>query len=528
MRHLAGTSTLVRLVLRRDRLRLPVWILAILALVYLSAAAVADAYATAAQREAYAATVGASPTAQAMGGPPFGLSTIGGILVYETSMSALIGVALMAIFLTVRHTRADEDEGRTEMLRSTVVGRYAPNAATFVVLAGASLVIGAGVGFSVLSVEGIAVGGALVFGASIAAFGIVFASIASVAAQLMSHGRSATGLSVSLLGLAFVLRAIGDVGNSAWSWLSPMGWSQQVAAFDKNRWWPLLISVALSVVLLTVAAVLVARRDLGAGVVPPRPGPPVASRLLGGPTGLALRLQRGSIIGWGIGVFVFGLIFGSFSQDLLKLVEDNPTLAQYFAAAGSASLVDSYFAVALLITSLLAAAFAVASVLRIRGEESSGRAEQMLATRMSRAWWLFGSLAVSLFGTVVVLLAGGLGIGLAHAWVSDDMGVVLPLVGQTLVYLPAVLLLGALAVLLIGVLPRWAALAWVALAFSFVIGYLGGLLDPPRWLADLSPFSHTPQAPAEVVTATPLLVLSLLVVLAVAAGAVGLRQRDMG
>lgn len=527
MRHFAGTAAMVRLVLRRDRVRLPVWIVAILATVFVTVNAVRGAYSTPEQIMSYAMSVGGSPTAVAMAGPPFALDTINGILVYETSILALLAVALMSIFLTVRHTRGDEDEGRTELLRSTVVGRYAHNAAVLLVLTVANLVVGAGIVLAMLSVEGVPVLGSLVYGASIAMFGVVFAGVASVVAQVMSHRRTATGVSVSLLGLAFGVRAVGDIGDGTLSWLSPMGWSQQVGPYELNRWWPLALSSVLAVMLIGAAAFLIDRRDLGAGMVAPRPGPATASRLLSGPAGLALRLQRGSIIGWAVGLLVFGLVMGSFSQELVEMVESNPTVAEFLAAAGGGSIVESYFAVMLLICAVIVSAFTVSSALRLRGEEAAGRLEPLLATPVSRQRWLLGSLLVTLFGTTVVLLAAGLGVGAAHAVVSDDAGVIVPLLGDTLVYLPAVLVLGALAVMLTGLAPGWAMAAWAVVAYCFVLGYLGGLLDPPQWVMNLSPFTHTPQAPVDPVTAPPMLWLGGVVLAGVVLGVVGLRRRDI-
>ncbi len=527
MRHFAGTAAMVRLVLRRDRVRLPVWIVAILATVFVTVNAVRGAYGTPELIQSYAMSVGGSPTAVAMAGPPFALDTISGILVYETSILALLAVAMMSIFLTIRHTRGDEDEGRTELLRSTVVGRYAHNAAALLVLTVANLVVGAGIVLAMLSIEGVPVLGSLLYGTSIAIFGVVFAGVASVVAQVMSHRRTATGVSISLLGLAFGVRAIGDIGDGTLSWFSPMGWSQQVGAFELDRWWPLAPSLVLSVALIGLAALLIDRRDLGAGMVSPRPGPATASRLLSGPVGLALRLQRGSIIGWAAGLFVFGMVMGSFSQELVEMVESNPTVAEFLAAAGGGSIVDSYFAVMLLIIAVIVSAFTVGSALRVRGEEIAGRMESLLATPVSRQRWLFGGLLVTLLGTTVVLVAGGLGVSIAHAAVSDDPGVIGPLVGNALVYLPAILVLGALAVLLTGLAPRWAMAVWAVVAYCFVLGYLGGLLDPPQWVMNLSPFTHTPQVPVAPVSATPLLWLVGAVVVGAALGAVGLRRRDL-
>jgi ABC-2 type transport system permease protein len=527
MSDLTGTASMVRLVLRRDRVRLPVWIVALVGIVYLSAAAVRSTYRNQRQIDAYASTVGESPVGIAMGGPPVALDTIGGILVYETGFTALVGVALMAVFLTVRHTRGDEDEGRTELLRSTVLGRHAPAAAACLVVGGASALVGLGSAASLLTQE-VPVEGAVVYGAAILALGVVFTTVALLAAQLMSHARGAVGVSLAVLGAAFLLRAIGDVGDGTLSWLSPMGWSQQVRAFDDNRWWPLLLSLTLAGALLGVATVLLSRRDLGSGVVPPRPGPADASRWLSGPVGLALRMQRGSIIGWSVGVFVGAAVFGAMSQELKELVDSNPAFAEYFAQSGGGSLTDAFFASALLIMALLASAFAVGSVLRGRGEESAGRLEPVLATGLSRTRWLLAGLAVTVLGATVVLLSAGLGVGLAHALVSGDAGAVLPLVGDALVYLPATLLVVGLTVLLFGFAPRLALLAWAVVGLYFVLGWLGGLLRPPAWLLDLSPFTHTPAVPAEELTVAPLVVLVLLAAAAAAAGLAAFRRRDVG
>ncbi len=146
-----GVGPLIRFVLRRDRIYLPVWILALIGLTYLSAAAVRRTYDTPVEIASYAVNVGGSPASVAMGGPPVALYEIGGILIYETGLTALLGVALMAIFTVVRHTRKEEDAGRVELLGSTVVSPHAVITAAVLVAAGASLLVGAGVTLSFLA-----------------------------------------------------------------------------------------------------------------------------------------------------------------------------------------------------------------------------------------------------------------------------------------------------------------------------------------------------------------------------------------
>src|SRR5680860_562806 len=229
---MTGTGALVRLILRRDRIRLPIWVLLIVGIVYASAVAVSDTYSTPDQITAYASTMGTSPAVIAMAGPPYALDTLGGILVYETSLTALVAVALMAIFLVVRHTRTEEEEGRTELLRSAVVGLHSPMTAALLVVVSASVV----------------------YGVSGTMFGVVCACVAAALAQVMTHARGAIGFSVGILGAAYLLRAVGDIRDGTLSWLSPMGWSQQVRAFGDERWWPMGISLGLA------AAAVVAER----------------------------------------------------------------------------------------------------------------------------------------------------------------------------------------------------------------------------------------------------------------------------
>ena len=524
---LTGTVPLVRLILRRDRIRLPIWVLAIVGIVYASAGAVSQTYSTPEEVEGYASTMGTSPAAIAMAGPPVALDTVGGIVVNETAITALIGVALMAIFTIVRHTRAEEEEGRTEVLRSTVLGRHAPMTAALVVVSAASLLVGAGVAASASTLD-VPTGGTVLFGAAVAAFGIVFAAVAVVTAQLMTHSRGATGAALAVLGAAFLLRAVGDVQENWVSWLSPMGWSQQVHAYGDPRWWPLGFSVLFVGVAVVAAVGLAVRRDLGSGIVAARPGPAQASPTLSNPAGLAWRLQRGSIIGWTIGVFIGGAAFGSFSREVQTMVESNPELADFFAQSGQGSLVDSFLSSAVLIMSLVAAAFAVSSAMRLRSEESSGRLEPVLATGVSRGRWLLDGLLVTLAGCVLVVAAGGLGVGLAHGVVTDDAGAVWEMLGYSLAYLPAVLVLAGLAVLLFGCVPRFAMAAWAAVAICFVVGWFGGLLQLPAWFQNLSPFTHTPLVPVEALTVAPLAALTATVALTAAFGLVGFRRRDIG
>ena len=195
---LRGTAQLVRLVLRRDRVRLPVWIVALTALTYFSGNAMGTTFPTQASIDSYADSMAGSPAAIALSGPPIGLDTLAGIVLNKVYLIGVVGVALMAIFEVVRHTRAEEEDGRTELLRSAAVGRDAGAAAATLVASVASLLVGLGVGLAAQA-AGVPFADAILYGASVAALGVLFAGATLFLAQLFTHARGTSGAALALL-----------------------------------------------------------------------------------------------------------------------------------------------------------------------------------------------------------------------------------------------------------------------------------------------------------------------------------------
>jgi ABC-2 type transport system permease protein len=526
MTELVGTATLTRLILRRDRVRILVWVGAVAALMVLTAASVKGLYPTQADLDEAAAANHGNAAAIAINGPDQGLDTLGGQVAYQIGTFGLIAVGLMSTFMVGRETRAEEEAGRFEMVRSMAVGRHASAVAALIVVTGMNILVGALVTLGLVRLD-LPVAGALVFGVSLTALGLVFAGIATVAAQVAENTRVAYGLTGVALGAAFVLRAAGDIGDGTLSWLSPIGWAQKTRPFAGDRWWPLLVMVAATVSLLVAAGALANRRDVGSGLIPPRPGPTRAAPRLGRPVGLALRLQRGSVIGWSVGLFLIGVVYGAIANDVDEFVGDNETVKDVMAP-GSASLTDSYLSRTLLIAALLGGGYAISSAFRMRGEETALRAEPVLATPVSRPRWLVSQLAVTLAGSVVVLAAAGLGTGLAYGIAAGDLGQVPRLIGAAVAYTPAVWVLVGLAIALFGLAPRTILALWALLAVCFVVGLLDELLGLPTWIKDISPFQHTPSLPAADLTVAPLAVLAAVAAALACAGFAGFRHRDVG
>lgn len=528
MSTLTGLPRLVLLILRRDRVRLPVWLLGLWVVVIASASSLPSLYPDQQSIDQYTDLFGDNPALVAFAGPGYGFDTpnIGVILVNETQLWSCIGVALMSIFLVNRHTRAEEDDERADLLRSSVVGRHAPTAAVVVVVALANVLFAAIAAAAFVALD-FPVVGSIALAASFAVSGLAFTAITAVTVQLASGGRAALGLASAALGAAFVIRAVGDIADNWLRWLSPIGWAQSVRAYADERWWPIALCVAFAVGAVVLAFWLSTRRDLGSGILAQKAGPSRAARWVASPVGLALRLQRGSIIGWASGVFLTGAVYGSIGEDVEEMIADNPTYADFLAQLQGASIVDSFFATAMTQIALLAGGFAISAALRPRSEEAAGRAEQVLAAPMSRASWMASHLTVALVGTVVVLAAGGVGIGLSFAAVSGDAGQVPRMIGAAMTTLPAVLVLAGVAVALFGGSPKVAVLSWIGLAVAVLVQLFGQLLQLPSWAQSLSPLYHVPGVPAEEFDAVPVVALLLVAAGLVAVGLRSLQARDV-
>jgi ABC-2 type transport system permease protein len=366
--------------------------------------------------------------------------------------------------------------------------------------------------------------GALAFGLGIGGVGMVFATMAAIVAQLTESARLARGLTAAVLGAAFVLRAAGDSasddGSSVLTWLSPIGWLENLRAFVADRWWVLLLFAAAALLQGAVAYELAGRRDIGMSFLPTRPGPATGRLRTAG--ALAWRLQRGSVLGWSVGFFLAGLIYGGITTGAADLMRDNKQARQIFERMGGQSgLTDALPASLIGMLGLVAALYIVQSVLRLNAEETSGRAEPLLACAVGRLRWAAGHLAIAFGGTALIMLLAGLGFALGY---GKDTG---PVLAACLVQLPAVWAVGGIAVLLYGVLPRGAVAAWGIAGAVLLIGWVGPALDAPRAILDLSPFGHLPKLPGGEMEWGPVLTLTALALALVAGGLAGLRRRDL-
>ncbi|WP_460979354.1 ABC transporter permease, partial [Pseudactinotalea suaedae] len=355
------------------------------------------------------------PMGALFGGPGYGMDDprLEHLLAGLYGVYILLGAGLMSLLTVVRHTRTEEHSGRAELIRSNVVGRHAQLTAALVLTTGMNLVVVGLIG-AVMTGQGFDTAGSWLFAVGVGAVGLSFAGVAATTAQLSEYPRAAAGAAGAALGGAFALRALGDMTSehgNALSWLSPIGWAQQTAPYVLDRWWPLAISVAFAILTAALGYTLSTRRDLAAGLVPPRPGPSRAAPWLRSPLALAWRLQRAQLVGWSLALAVGGGAYGAFTGPALDVFDDAPE-ELLVVMGGTENITSGFLGVLALTFGVTVAVYAVLAAQTARAEEASGRAEPVLATAVSRQRWLGTHLGVVALGSLWLLLVSGLATGI--------------------------------------------------------------------------------------------------------------------
>ncbi|MFD2922286.1 ABC transporter permease [Halobacillus naozhouensis] len=523
------TGRLSRFILRRDRLRIPLWLLGLSFFTLIVPGAFKDLYPTQQARDAMAETM-RNPAMTAMVGPGnLDHYTIGAMTTHQMLLLTAVVVGLMSILLVNRHTRADEEDGRIEMIRSLPVGRLSNLHATLFVLFVTNVVLAliTGLGLYALGIESMDLEGSLLYGAALGATGIIFAGVTAVFAQLSESSRGTIGYSIAVLIISYLVRAIGDVSNETLSLLSPLGWVPQTEAYSSNHWWPILLMIGVSLLLFIIAYRLNAVRDLEAGFLPARPGKKHASFFLKNPIGLALRLQRTGIIAWAVGMFVTGLSYGSVLGDLESFFKSSDMMKQLLKPVEGHSLTEQFIPMLMVVMALLGTIPPLMAMNKLYGEEKKNRIEHLLGRAVSRTRLMFCYYIISAVNGFLMISLAAIGLWAAGTSVMEegfDFGMIY---GAAVAYYPAMLVMIGIVVLLIGFAPKLSIFIWLYVFYSFVVLYLGGIFQFPDWVGQISPYGYIPQLPVEEMDYLPVTILMFLALVLTILGFVGYNRRDI-
>ena len=488
----AGVLRLSRFMIRQDRMRYMWWLVGITAITLIVPPAFNELYPTEQDRNLMAETM-KNPAMEAMVGPgDLANYTLGAMVSHQMLLMTAIAVAIMNILLMVRHTRAEEEEGQAELLRSLPIVRHSQLTASMLTLFGVNLLLALllGVGLYSLSFDSMGLAGSLIYGASLGAIGLFFAGVTAICSQLSESSRGAVGLSFTVMIGCYVLRSVTE-------WIPPFGWLTQVQPFSDNNWVPVGGLVVASLVWFALAVILQGKRDIGSGFLPSRSGRAHASILLCHPIGLAWRLQRTAFISWSVGMLVLGLSYGSVLGDLDSFFQDNDMLAAMIVADENSSLTTQFLPMLMAVLAFISTIPALLSIHKVVGEERKSRVDNVLGRAVSRNKLLASYLALALCTGFTMLSFSALGLWLAGTTSMEEPFTFVTVWQASIVHFPAVVLMIAISTCLIGIAQKATGFVWLYLLYGFLTLYLGGLFQFPKWMEKLSPFGFVSKLPIE-------------------------------
>ena len=495
---LAGWSTCLRILLRRFRVQVVAWLVPLWLLVGVTAPSYESVYPSLATRTVLIEQMRKSPGTRLLYGYVPLPGRLGQLLQWETGTFLLVCTSLMAILLTCRVLRADEDEGLVEILRATGVGRsvpfLVPVALVWVVVGTLSAGVGGLLTWQTGSIEELTVSGAWALAGTICVTGWAFSAIAAVACQLGRQVGQARGLSMLVLALAFAMRVsadqISDGTDSDWlRWLTPLGWRDLVRPYTDDRFAVLLACCAIAIAVMLSAAVLAARREYLDGYLPDRSSSRRRWRVRGH-MDLLGRLSWRSLVGWALASSALALLYGSVSGSIKDLLAPDSPTASWVGKMAVGSPVEQFMSLMTVVTTLLVAVAAVRRMNWLAGLERAGLVEVELAAGVGRGRVLLSQVLCALIESIVLLLVSATVLAATTATqLSDDHAVARSFV-FTVSQLPGMVAAIGIAAALVGLAPRLAGLSWAVVTWSAFAQFFGGLVELKDWAKDLSVLGH--------------------------------------
>ena len=399
---------------------------------------------------------------------------------------------VLGVVITLRSislTRAAEDLGRTELLRSTGTGPAAGLVGQGLTLALQCLFLGIGAGAGLLALEEADGTDAVTYGAVLTATCLTVSFAALVLAQLAPDAPAGRSIALGVVGLMYSGNGMRASKHWDWAgWVSPFRLRTEADPGGDNSWPPILIAVAAGIVVLTLAGVLTSHRDLGQGLVQ-LPVRRSSSLRVSGPLTLAIRLNRCQCLAWALLVSLVAGVLVSLGADVVDLARQGGisggSLGSLLAGDDPGEAFLRYIGQ---LAGALATAQGVSLALRYSGDERSGRLEMVVSTgnrplRILLSSWLVAALGSGLTLICATVAAGYVGRSELDTDLIDAVRLV---AGQW----PAALASAAIATALCGAWPRGRGLAWGPVLVGLGIAQLGGVLDLPKRIRDAGPFAQ--------------------------------------
>lgn len=531
---LAGWGAYLRILLKRFRFQIVAWLVPLWLLVSVTAPSYESVYPSLATRTVLIEQMRKSPGTRLLYGYVPLPGRLGQLLQWETGTFLLVCTALMAILLTCRVLRADEDEGLIEVLRATGAGRsvpfLVPVALVWAVVGALSAGVGGLLTWQTGSIEELTVSGAWALAGTICVTGWAFSAVAAVACQLGRQVGQARGLSMMVLALAFAMRVgadqLSDGTGSDWlRWLTPLGWRDLVRPYTDDRFAVLAVCSAVTIAVALCAVVLAAHREYLDGYLPDRSSSRRRWRVRGH-MDLLGRLSWRSLIGWALASTALALLYGSMSGSIKDLLAPGSPTASWVGKMAVGSPVEQFMSLMTVVTTLLVAVAAVRRVNGLAGLERAGLVEVELAAGVGRGRVLLSHVLCALIESIVLLLVSATVLAATTVTqLTDDHAVARSFV-FTVSQLPGMMAAIGIAAALVGLAPQLAGLSWAAVTWSAFAQFFGGLVELKDWAKDLSVLGHH----LDVVGTPdwkPLVVQAVVGLIGITIGLVAYARRDL-
>lgn len=475
-----------------------------------------------------------NPAMISMVGPtPIGMAseyTIGAMYAQEMLLFSGLFAMIISILHVVSHTRKEEDLGLTELVRSFQIGRQANSLAAMIQTIFVNIILALSIAVVMISfgVETVTVAGSFFFGFSVGMAGIIGAGIALLMAQIMPTSSGATGASLGMVGLLYIIRAATDVSNADLSLFNPMGWTYLTYPFTENNWLPLLFGLIFSVIVVVIAFALEGGRDMGSGYLPEREGRATAKSSLLSVRGLLVKINQGTIISWLIGFVIMGAAYGSIYGDMQVFIESNELIEQMFSAEG-VSLEASFTGTIMMVMIGLVSILPIAVINKLYTAENRLYLSQIHATKVTRNELYWTSIGIAIFTGVVGIILSAVGLGGTALAVMDGSSsmTMAEFLTAGFNFLPSVLFFIGLAAFILGWAPKLGKVVYGYLGFSFMINYFGGMIDLPDWFSKTAIKSWIPQMPMEEFDLLIFVTITVISIALMVLGSIGYLGRDM-
>lgn len=455
--------------------------------------------------------------------------TLAVMYAHEMLLFSALFAFTLSILHVILHTRKAEDLGLSEIIRSFQVGRQANSLAVILEIILINILLALFISVLLISfqIESITVIGAFTFGVSIGIAGILGAVVGLLMAQIMPVSSAATGSSLAIMGILYILRGITDIVNFKLSMLNPLAWSYLTFPFTKNNWLPILFAIVFSIVIIMIAFVLEEKRDLGAGYLPEREGRARAKKSLLSVPGLFYKLNRGIIIGWLITFLVLGISYGAIYGDMGSFLESNDFLKEMFTYTGL-SIEESFTGTVMMVMIGLVIILPVTIINKLFSEEKGLYLNQIYGTKVKRSEIYFTNIMLAIIVSILGIILSALGLGGSALSVLETDNInLLDFLAIGFNLLPVILFFIGLSSFVLGWIPKLIKSIYFYLTYAFFLDYFQTVLDIPNWVIKTAPQSWLPKMPMENFDLKIFLLVLFISVILIILGFFGYKKRDM-